>query len=68
MTLAEFIIGAEAYYVDSHDERRGQAYFNYLFEVNQRMATDICGSRVDPFYDDAIIPQFLVRLATLGFR
>ena len=45
-------------------QRKGQAYFNALYEINIPLAESICGSDVDPFYDDNKLPNFIRLVAT----
>jgi hypothetical protein len=40
--------------------RKGQTYFNVLLELEQEFAEPLAGSAVDPFYDDAKLPSFLL--------
>ena len=39
--------------------RKGQAYFNYLYDDNPQLANEIRGTNLDPFHRDDIIPKFL---------
>lgn len=69
ISLGEFVTEAERYWHSQRHQRRGQAYYNYLYDhVNSRMATAITGTLADPFYDDALIPIFLRALADMGMR
>ena len=68
-SVAQFVVQAEHYWREHPDQRRGQAYFNYLYDTHPRFATDITSSDFDPFYDDAKIPDMLaaaVRLRVLS--
>ena len=38
--------------------RRGQVAFNVLHTVNPYLALKITGTRRDPYYDDARLPEF----------
>lgn len=47
-----------------HPEQRiGQAYFNTLYDCHPDIADDFRGGRLDPFYDDTLVPDFLAFLA-----
>jgi hypothetical protein len=66
-TLAQFVAQAEAYWRDHPRERRGQAYFNFLYDVNPRLGAAVVGTPdADPFYDDAKIPDLLDLLVRRG--
>ena len=41
------------------DERKGQAAFNALHELDPELADMVRGSKVDPFYKDDRLPEFL---------
>jgi hypothetical protein len=45
-------------------ERLGQAMFNALYELDPEAANRIRGTLVDPFHNNANIPNFLSTLAT----
>ena len=67
MSRAEFVKAAERYYHGQKHQRRGQAYYNYLYDfVNRRAATDLTGSAYDPFYEDSKIDDFLRKLESMG--
>jgi hypothetical protein len=60
------VVEMERYYdARRSTQRRGQAYFNWLYDYNQRAATDLTGSKRDPFYDDANIGPFLALIAVM---
>ncbi len=48
-----------ASFKQSCGERKGQAYFNALYETNIELAESIVGTDIDPFYDDAKVVPFL---------
>jgi hypothetical protein len=48
-----------ASFKQSRGERKGQAYFNALYETDIELATSIRGTDIDPFYDDAKVVLFL---------
>lgn len=39
--------------------RRGQTYFNELYQLNPKLADFVRGTEADPFYQDSHIPSFL---------
>lgn len=41
------------------DERKGQAAFNALHELDPDLANFVRGSKCDPFYRDELVPNFL---------
>ena len=43
--------------------RRGQAYFNVLHDVRPDLAKQIQSTALDPFYNDARLPQFCAWLS-----
>ena len=45
------------------DWRAGQTYFNILFEVRPKLASEIRGCPFDPYYSDSEIPDFLAHVA-----
>jgi hypothetical protein len=62
-TFEKYLIVATKRFDESKGEERvGQAYFNALDEHFPKLAKRIRGSNDDPFYDDAILPQFLTRV------
>jgi hypothetical protein len=64
----EDLLGHMTHYANAHpSQRRGQAYFNSLSERSSDLAAQICGTEVDPFYDDKKINQFLAAVAVAVF-
>ncbi len=43
--------------------RKGQMYFNELYEMNPQLADSIRSSSCDPFYDDSRIDKFLNKIS-----
>jgi hypothetical protein len=43
--------------------RKGQTFYNVLLELEPELAERLVGTADDPFYDDAKLPDFLVRVA-----
>lgn len=66
MTYDEYILAActrVRKQVDKGDrERVGQAFFNALYEIRPALADHFRGENLDPFYDDAALPDFLEEL------
>lgn len=48
-------------------ERRGQAYYNAAYEMNPAVA-HLCGTDVDPFYDDNKVGAFIEKLCAPSLR
>jgi hypothetical protein len=44
-------------------QRKGQAFFNVLYEMEPELAHRVIGTDADPFYDDGKLPDFLLRVA-----
>lgn len=60
MTYEEYVAASEKFYNGAKDVwRRGQTYFNMLYQVRPELAEEIRTSCLDPFYDDTRIPAFL---------
>lgn len=51
------------YFRDNPTQRRGQAYFNGLYEVRPELADEVRGTENDPFMDDQTVTRFLVWLS-----
>lgn len=60
MTFQEYLLGANKYWREHPEQRKGQAYFNYLSSVNSELANSVCYTTLDPFYVDAKLRDFLV--------
>jgi hypothetical protein len=43
--------------------RKGQTFFNVLRELAPELADRLIGTAVDPFYNDAKLPEFVLRVA-----
>ena len=43
--------------------RKGQAYFNYLYQLHPDVADEIRGTEFDPFYNDSRIEKFLNKIS-----
>lgn len=39
--------------------RRGEAYWNYLFQTRIDLTNNMLGTRLDPTYDDRRLEEFL---------
>lgn len=48
-----------AHHKTERNQRNGQWMFNTLVEANPELATRIRGTKLDPFYDDKRIDEFL---------
>jgi len=60
MTFEKWLLEAASYYMNNKDEqRRGQAYWNFLFEKRIDLTNNMLGTRLDPFYDDERLEDFL---------
>jgi hypothetical protein len=51
-----------ASFKQSCGQRKGQAYFNALYETDIELANSIRGTDIDPFYDDAKVAPFLNKI------
>lgn len=47
--------------------REGQAYFNYLYEDKPKLADEIRGTNLDPFYQDDNIESFIKFLVFVNY-
>ena len=43
--------------------RKGQAYFNYLYQLHPDVANEIRETEYDPFYNDSRIDKFLNKIS-----
>ena len=43
--------------------RKGQAYFNYLYQLHPDVANEIRETEYDPFYNDSQIEKFLNKIS-----
>ena len=43
--------------------RKGQAYFNYLYQLHPDVADEIRGTEYDPFYLNSRIEKFLNKIS-----
>ena len=43
--------------------RKGQAYFNYLYQLHPDVADEIRGTEYDLFYNDSRIEKFLNKIS-----
>jgi len=60
MTFEKWLLEASSYYIKNKDEqRRGQAYFNHLDKHRKDITFNIVGTRLDPFYDNSRLNDFL---------
>lgn len=59
MTFEEWLQEAVKYNLSNKDQRRGQAYYNSLQSIRMDLTSDIVGTKLDPFYDNARLNEFL---------
>ena len=60
MTFEEWLSEASKYAVSNNKEqRRGQAYFNHLDKHRKDITFNIIGTKLDPFYDNSRLNDFL---------
>ena len=59
MIFDDYVRLAERRRMLNRHERRGQAYFNALEDVDPGLADLARGTARDPFYDDTILDAFL---------
>lgn len=60
MNYQDFVDEAGRYFVASMPHLRyGQALMNYLWTYSPDVYNDVVSAKCDPFYDDAIVPEFL---------
>jgi len=60
MTFEEWLSEAAKYAVrHNKEQRRGQAYFNHLDKHRKDITFNIIGTRLDPFYDNSRLNDFL---------
>lgn len=60
MNYQNYVDEANRYFVQHQKHLRyGQALMNYLWDYSQDLYNDVVSANVDPFYDDAIVPEFL---------
>ena len=60
MTFEEWLSNAVKYVIaNNKEQRRGEAYHNYLSSVRMDLTNNIMGTKLDPFYDDRRIPDFI---------
>jgi len=58
-TFGQYLVGAEAYYQEHKQHLRlGQAYMNYLGQVNKDLFHAVPWD-LDPYYQDKFVPTFL---------
>lgn len=59
MEFGEYLVGAEQYRRENKEQRRGQAYMNYLHQVRKDLYRSIAGTELNPFYDDNRMNSFM---------
>lgn len=59
-TFEEYVVEAEqGYHPRRREGRQGQWFYNTLVLVRPDIAYEVLGSSLDPFFDDARLPEFL---------
>lgn len=48
---------------ERHGLRKGQTFFNVLLELEPELAQRLTRTPDDPFYNDAKLPEFVLRVA-----
>lgn len=60
MTFEEWLSNAVKYaLLNNREQRRGQAYYNYLSSVRMDLTNNIMGTKLDPYYDNSRLNDFL---------
>lgn len=56
MTYNDFLLEVNKEYnvLKSHGQRYGQVFYNKLYDVNQKLAKQINGTDIDPYYKEDI--------------
>jgi hypothetical protein len=62
-TFYNYLVGVGRTMEQHPEWRTGQAYFNELVRHHPKLAETVRGTDIDPFYNDAIIPEFLDNIA-----
>ena len=62
MTLSEYIDLVDKTHKENKNWRRGQTYFNVLYDLRPLLADEVRGTGHDPFYLDSRITVFLLCL------
>lgn len=61
-TLAQYLEAVEVEMQQRRGMRKGQTFFNVLLELEPQVARRLEHTADDPFYNDANLPHFLVRI------
>lgn len=60
MNYQDYLDEAGRYFVANQPHLRyGQALMNYLWEYSQDLYRDVVSAKLDPYYDDELVPEFL---------
>jgi hypothetical protein len=62
VTLAEYMEEVRQMKAAIHTWRLGQTYFNILYAERPDLSERVRGTGLDPFYSDAVVPEFLTWL------
>jgi hypothetical protein len=61
-TLAQYLHAVELAMRERRGMRKGQTFFNVLLELEPELAHCLEDTADDPFYNDAKLPEFLLRV------
>ena len=62
-TFAQYQRAVEIAMRERRGLRRGQTFSNVLLDLEPELAQRLTGTAEDPFYNDAKLPRFLIRVA-----
>jgi hypothetical protein len=62
-TFAQYQEAVELAMRERRGQRKGQAFFNVLQDLDPELAGRLTNTADDPFYNDQKLPGFLVRVA-----
>jgi len=65
-TLKNLFDQIEKLSLEHNDWRKGQVYFNALYDTLPQLAEEIRGSNFDPLYRDEVIPDLIEFLKERG--
>lgn len=67
MSMREYQKAVAAYRARYPEQRSGQAHYNVLATMDGHLADQVLGTKLDPFYQDARVPEFLAWLSKQAF-
>lgn len=59
MNFSQYLLEVTYTHYNNQELRYGQTCYNVLHEINPEAAEEITGTFLDPFHDDAGVPEFL---------